>query len=143
MVLAMKNKISTLKTPLKIQLIHALLCILWNVVGITLIYIGERALGPIANWTTVIMSLIMAVSIYIGAKRFHWLYLFITLLQLILASKVVASSFILNPQLWPSDFWRLAGAIVNNIGIIGAVLGLLVFFSKKVWKLQNEDNTAT
>jgi hypothetical protein len=44
---------------------------------------------------------------------------------------VAINAFIEDPALWPSDFWRYAGAALNGIGFLACAAATTSYFT---WK---------
>jgi len=125
---------SPFNPALSLQLVHAFLCVLWNLIGIALIAQGMAALGPVASWGVVIGATVLAGLLVLGANRFIWLYVIASILQLLLAINAVTTPFIKDPSLWVYEGSRYAGVVVNLIGFLGAGWGIMVWFKLKSWR---------
>jgi len=125
---------SPFKPALSLQLVHAFLCVLWNLIGIALIAQGMAALGPVASWTVVIAASVMGLLLLLGARRFVWLYLLVSALQLLLSINAVATPLIKDPSLWVYEGSRYAGMAVNLIGLLGSAWGIMLWLRLKSWR---------
>ena len=112
-----------MRTAVRLQLIYMLLAVVWNLAGLALIAQGMRAPGPTASAGVAAMLLVLMPVVFIGARRFPWLYGSVTLLVGLGAISAVVQAFRLDPSLWPSAFWRYAGILLNGLGILGSGLG--------------------
>ena len=119
---------SGLSGPLKIQLSHLVLSIIWNIIGVVLINAGEAPLGPTASLVAAALMLVLIAFLVLGAARMRWLYVVASLFIMLTLSSVIWSAFISNPALWPSDYWRYGGVILNGFGVSGALWGLSIIF---------------
>jgi uncharacterized membrane protein len=65
-------------------------------------------------------------AILIMANRL-WprIYPWIALLAAALAAMTIWNAFKLDPSLWPSEFWRWAGIVLNGFGVGGATLAVI------------------
>ena len=113
-----------IKYPLYLQLIHALLCIIWNLAGLGLISAGLAPLGPVASWAVVVACAIMGGLLWWGARSLLWLYVLVTILQLLLSMNAVISPFIKDPALWVYASGRFAGLAINLVGVVATLWGL-------------------
>ena len=116
--------IDELKPALVLQLSHLGLSCIWNIVGVILILMGMPALGPTASLTMVAMLVGFAALLIVGAQRWKWLYVLLSLLLLAGTLATIFPAFTKPPSLWLSDFWRYAGVALNSLGAVGAMLGL-------------------
>lgn len=100
--------------------------ILWNISGIILVSQGKRALGPTASWTAIAVLLILAIALVISFKK-KWtiLYLLLTFFGGAMAFIAVRNAFIQDVLLWPSEFWRYLGIIVNSFGFFASVFAIV------------------
>ena len=126
--------INQIKPALSLQLLHAFLCVAWNLVGLGLIAQGMAPLGPVASWVVVIAAGVMGLLLLLGAKRFLWLYLLVSILQLLLAINAVTVPFIKDPALWVYEGSRYAGLAVNLVGLVGAAWGIMLWLKLKSWR---------
>ncbi|MCV6626301.1 MAG: hypothetical protein OIF38_09400 [Cellvibrionaceae bacterium] len=110
---------------------YLLLCIAWNVAGIILRANGEAALGPSASLTAVMVSALFMLVLGLGAWRWPLVYALGSCLLLFQASSAVIPAYTQDPNLWPSDYWRWGGALLNGIGSLLCAMGLL-----RWWKYQ-------
>ncbi len=125
-----------IKWPLAWQLVHALACVIWNVAGLVLVSLGSAPLGPVASWIVVMAATLMAGLLWLGAKRFIWLYFLISILQLLLSLNAVSTPFIKDPALWVYSGSRFAGLAINVVGLLGSAWGIAIWCRLKGWTLK-------
>ena len=118
-----------------VQIAWAILAALWNVAGVLLIAQGQRAIGPTASWLTAAILLVVAVLFVYLVKRWPIAYLLLTLAAGLLGLFAAVNAFTQDPALWPSEFWRYAGAVLNGVGFIAAVFAILAFFRWRASRL--------
>lgn len=121
-----------LKMALYLQLPHLALSAIWNVAGVMLIAQGLTAPGPTASLLTASLLILFAALMLLGAVRYWPLYLLVTLLVLIAASMAIFSAFYKPASLWPSDFWRYTGVLLNLTGVIGAIWGIKIAYYERI-----------
>ena len=114
-----------IRRAVAIQLAHLGLSLVWNVAGLALIARGLRAPGPTASLEVAAFLLVLGVAMGVGARRFAPLYVLASLLAGLGSSSAILQAFQLDASLWPSAFWRYAGALLNGLGVFGAYWGLL------------------
>jgi len=119
------------KPVLLLMVVHALLVIIWNIVGVWLISEGKSAPGPTA---TMMAALVFAIFIlgylFFYNKGFKKLFILIVTIGALFAFSAIYGAFTKDPALWPSEFWRYTGIVVNSIG----VLGFLILLNKSIKK---------
>lgn len=126
--------LSFIKPSLAYQFNYLMLCIVWNVAGLILLANGGQPLGPTASTTAIAVLLVFALAIGLGVWRWPYLYLIATVLLMFLASSAVIPAYTKDPSLWPSDYWRYGGALLNGLGSLVCARGLLGFWQ---WRNQN------
>lgn len=121
-----------------LQVIWAALSMCWNIAGLYLIAQGQRAPGPTASLVAAGLLLIIAI-VLILAWRSKWsvIYAVVTVFAGVMALMAVINAFTADPLLWPSEFWRYAGAALNTLGVLGAVLAIAIIIKNK---LANNNN---
>lgn len=112
-----------LKAPMYGLLLWIAGCVLWNVAGVMLVSRGGTGIGPTAS-LPVAAVLGLAALLLVYAAR-HSLVLFAALSALFALGGFVAvyQAVTGDPSLWPSPFWRWAGAALNMIGVVAGALG--------------------
>ena len=114
------------------MVLHALLVIVWNITGLWLLSQGKPALGPTATWVgAVVFAVLMAIYFLLYKKGFETLFIIVVTIGALLGSMAIYGAFTKDPGLWPSEFWRYAGVVVNGLGVLGFVFGLKSFFKRK------------
>lgn len=123
----MKTRLSLL-----LQVIHAVLCVAWNGIGLWQKANDQPTIGPTASWAALAMSVVLAAVLYSlvrsGKERG---YLALSLVAALLALVAVLGGFTKDHALWPSEFWRWAGIAVNSIGVAAFPAALAAFIRGK------------
>jgi len=113
---------------LPVQVAWAILAAIWNVAGVYLIVHGQHAIGPTASIAGAVVLLAFAVGFVITVSRWPIVYLLLTIATGLLAALAVVNAFSADPALWPSEFWRYAGAVLNGIGFGGCAAAVVAYF---------------
>lgn len=116
-----------------LQIAWALLAALWNLSGVLLIAGGDRPLGPTATITGAIMLSVFAVLYPVTIRRWPTLYLILSIVTGLICVMAVVNTFTQAPALWPSEFWRYAGAALNAAGAVAAVAAIAGYTVWKRW----------
>ncbi len=122
---------SRLKPVLCFQGFHILGATVWNVSGVILLSLGYRSPGPTASLFMAGILLVAGGVMVFGARRQIIIYMAASCLAGIGGFLAIYQAFNLDPILWPSEFWRYAGAALNSVGFIAAIAGIWV--SVKYW----------
>ena len=110
------------------QVAWALLSALWNVAGVYLVAQGLRAPGPTASLTAALLLIAIAVALYAAVDRASLLYAALSGIATFMALAAVVNAFVQDPALWPSEFWRYAGAVLNGAGFVAGAAAVLAYF---------------
>jgi hypothetical protein len=113
------------KIALKLQLVHLSFSAIWNMLSVSLVALGMQALGPTSSFIGAIILMILALVLWFTAKRVKILYIVLSCFQLAAASATIFGAFTKEATLWPSEFWRLCGMVINALGVMGS-LGILI-----------------
>lgn len=113
------------ESSLAILVLWAILCAVWNAYGAVQLSSGGQALGPTATIMGAVLALALAVLLIISFRKRPSAYRWLTLVPCALAAMTIWSAFRLDPALWPSEFWRWAGILVNVLGVVGSALAFL------------------
>ena len=113
------------------QVAWALLAALWNAVGVYLIAQGQRPLGPTATLIGAGLAVVLAAGLVLSITRAPLVYAVVSGVAGYLALATAVGAFTQDPALWPSEFWRYAGAVLNGVGFLAAAAGCLAYFR---WK---------
>ena len=117
------------ETPLKIQILYALLCIVWNAVVIWQNQAGMQAIGPTGSMAVIGgAALIVALLIFGLHRAWEWFYLLVSVAVCYLSMSAVHAGITNDPALWPSQFWQIAGTLVNVIGVLSFIAVLTTYF---------------
>lgn len=98
---------------------------LWNVVGVVLVANGQRALGPTASLVAAALLVGIAVLLAVGVLRSPTLFGALSGICGLFALAAVIQAVTGDPALWPSAFWRWAGAALNAFGAAAGCLGMI------------------
>ena len=108
--------------PLVLMLLHALLSALWNVAGVWLLAHGERPLGPTASLSVVGVLVLMMLAYGLSyAKGYQKTFFFLVTLGALSGVFAIYGALTKDVTLWPSEFWRYSGIIINSIAVVGFV----------------------
>ena len=119
-------------TSLYFLLSHAVLCIIWNAIGLWLLSQGKQAIGPTATYAGIALFFLLAVGyIFFSNKDYSKTYLIFAGIGAVLAGYAITGGLTKDHALWPSEFWRYAGMAVNALGVIGFILGVKTFVGRK------------
>jgi hypothetical protein len=112
----------------KAQAFHALLCIIWNGAAMWQVQSGEQPIGPSASGMVIISAVSLVALLALCLHR-NWeaIYLILSLMAFGVAASAIYGGFTKNPELWPSQTWRIVGIVVNMVGVTGFILVLHAF----------------
>lgn len=108
------------------QFVHLLGSAGWNVAGVVLISHGQRPIGPTASVSVAEVLLLLGVGLWIGSGRWRPLYVAISTLLGVGALIAVVQALVGEASLWPSAFWRWAGACLNLVGFVANFVGVAI-----------------
>jgi hypothetical protein len=117
------------RAALFVQLTYASMVVLWQLVGVLLVESGARPPGPSASLTTAGLAGSIGVALAFSHKRLPRLFLALSLFSGLSAVLALANAITGEANLWPSIWTRLLGAIINFVGVVGASLAAVSFFS--------------
>jgi hypothetical protein len=124
------------KKSLAFLVTHAVLGIVWNVVGIWLISQGKPALGPIATYTAIILLTILIIGYFISLKTGNdTIYSFLAIVAFFASFYAIAGSLTKSHSLWSSETWRFTGIFINLFGVIGFIYALITFTKRRKIKV--------
>ena len=117
---------------LKTQVLYALLCVVWNLVVIIQNQIGVQPIGPTGSVTVILSALLIVVLLIVALRKaWEWCYLLVSGVICALAMSAVHAGITNDPALWPSQFWQIAGVMVNVIGVLSFAVVLANYFGAK------------
>lgn len=119
---------SVVGRALPAQVTWALLSAFWNVAGVYLVAQGLRAPGPTASITGALMLIAIAAVLVLTVDRASLIYAVLSGVAAFIALAAVVNAFIQAPTLWPSEFWRYAGAVLNGVGFVAGAAAVLAYF---------------
>lgn len=112
------------KLALTLQLSHLAFSVIWNLLSVSFLALGMQALGPTSSLIWAFILTILAYVLWFSAQQVKTLYMTLSCFQLIAAASTIYNAFIKEENLWPSEFWRLSGVVLNTLGVIGSVIAL-------------------
>ncbi len=130
-----------LKPAITLQLSHVSLSILWNILSVTLVYLGEKALGPTSSLLVAGTLIILAACLWIAPKKSAIIYALLTVFQLLASFLTVRNAFLKDPSLWHNDISRYVGVTINLIGVFGTLLGLYLLFTIVIKSIETSIKT--
>ena len=116
---------------LVVQVTWAILAAVWNVAGVALIARGLRAPGPTASAGAAVLLLAVAVAFVLSIARWPVAYALLSAGAGLMALAAVVNAFVQDPALWPSEFWRYAGVLLNGAGVVACAAALLASFGRR------------
>jgi hypothetical protein len=119
---------AALGPAMPVQFAWAILAAAWNAGGVWLISQGQRALGPTASIGAAVMLLAMAAAFVLSVTRWPLTYLLLSIVAGAFGLLAVVNALSADPALWPSEFWRYAGAVLNGVGFVGCAAAVMAYF---------------
>ena len=111
--------------PLYLMLAWLAGCILWNVGGVIMVSRGGPGIGPTASLGLAGGLFIAAIALVIAARRSRIAFIILSALFGLMGLAAVYQAVTGDPSLWPSPFWRWAGAALNLFGFGAGLLGVI------------------
>jgi hypothetical protein len=118
-------------TALPVQVVWAILAAIWNVAGVWLVAQGQRAPGPTATIGGAVVLLALAAAFVVTVSRWPIVHLLLSIAAALIGLFAVVNAFSADAALWPSDFWRYAGAALNGAGFLASAFAVAAYFR---WK---------
>lgn len=115
----------SLKLPLRGLLLWIIGCILWNVLGVALLAQGKPGIGPTASLGVAAGIAFAGVLLWYAARHMPSLFGLLAALSAVAAIIPVYQAVTEDPSLWPSPFWRWAGAALNSLGVVAGLAAVL------------------
>jgi hypothetical protein len=109
----------------------AMLAALWKLGGAWQLERGLRSLGPTASVLAGLVLLVMAAGIAVAVRHRPTVFVVLAAVAGLAALVAVVGAFVQDPSLWPSEYWRRAGVLLNGVGLVAAAAALAAFFR---WK---------
>lgn len=122
---------SSLKNALHLQQLHLILSAGWNLAGVWLLSQGMAAPGPTASLFGALVMLLLCGFLQVSSHRWPLLYTGVSLLLATASAATIYAALTKDPALWPSEFWRLAGIVLNCLGVTGALRGSYICATHK------------
>ena len=110
------------------QIAWAILSAIWNVAGVWLMAQGQPAPGPTASIGGAAILLALAAAFVVTVSRWPVVYLLLSIAAGLLGLGAVINAFSADPAMWPSQFWRYAGLMLNGAGAIASAWTVATFF---------------
>ena len=119
---------------LTIQLSTIGMSVMWNLIGVGLISIGQPPLGNSASMAIVVIMLTLALTLVLTVNRVRWLYATATWVLALACLMALYTAFTGAAELWPSNYFRIFGALINVLGLAGFGLAckLIITQSKPI-----------
>jgi hypothetical protein len=114
-----------LKAPLICIVVWIAGCVFWNVAGVILIEKTGTGIGPTASLTAAGILVVIAVLLYLAARFKGLIFSLLSVLCAVAAFAAVYQAFTGDASLWPTAFWRWAGAALNLFGFVAGLWGLI------------------
>lgn len=135
---AMNSLRNSIRHVMPVQVAWAILSAIWNIAGVVLIAQGLRAPGPTASITVAIVLLALAVAFAVTVRRWSVVYLLVSIVGGLAAIAAVVKGFTADPALWPSEFWRYAGVVLNGVGSVASVLAIAAVVRLKCTEMSRQ-----
>ena len=114
------------------MILHAFLAGAWNVAGVWFISQGQSPLGPTASLAgAAVMAIFIGLYIFTLKKGYEKSFLLIASIGALAGALTIYGALTKDHSLWPSEFWRIAGIVVNSISVAGFALAVKVFLQRK------------
>lgn len=117
---------ASLKLSLHGLLLWVIGCILWNVAGLALTAQGKPGIGPTASLGVAAGIAFVGLLLWYAAQHIPSLFGILAALCAVAAIIPVYQAVTGDPSLWPSPFWRWAGAALNGLGVVMGLAGSLL-----------------
>ena len=114
-----------LKAPLICIVVWVAGCVFWNVAGVILIEKTGTGIGPTASLTVAGILVVLGVLLYLAARFNGLIFSVLSVLCALAAFAAVYQAFTGDASLWPTAFWRWAGAALNLFGFVAGLWGLI------------------
>jgi hypothetical protein len=105
----------------------AVLAALWNFGGAWQAARGLPSPGPTASALAGVVLLVIASGFFVAVARWPAVFVLLAAVAGLAALVGVVGAFVQDPDLWPSEFWRWAGIVLNGVGFVAAVAALVTF----------------
>jgi hypothetical protein len=115
----------TSKRIIWVQLPWALSAAAWNIAGVALIANGARSPGPTASLLGAALLTAIGVGLVAASNRAAIIYAGLSIVSAAMAGAAVYNALTADPSLWPSEYWRYAGIVLNGIGTIAGSAALM------------------
>ena len=119
-----------LLAALTIQLSTIGMSVMWNLIGVGLISIGQPPLGNSASITIVVIMLALALTLALTVNRVRWLYATASIVLALGCLMALYTAFTGAAELWPSSYFRIFGALINVLGLVGFGLACKLIMSQ-------------
>jgi hypothetical protein len=104
--------------------VWSVLCTAWNFYGAVQLSSGGQALGPTASLLGAGFTMALGIVLVVVFRNWPVAYRWLVLVPAALAAFTIWNAFRLDPALWPSEFWRWAGIVLNGLGVAGSALAV-------------------
>ena len=121
----MLNVSQGFRTPLLLMLVWLAGCVLWNVGGVIMVSRTGSGIGPTASLGLAGGLLVAAIALVVAAQRGRIVFVMLSALFGLMGFAAMYQAVTGDPSLWPSPFWRWAGAALNVFGFGAGLLGVV------------------
>ena len=115
---------------LTIQLSYIGMSVMWNLIGVGLMSIGQPPLGNSVSIAVVVIMLALALTLVLTVNRVRWLYSTATGVLTLGCLMALYTAFTGAAELWPSNYFRIFGALINVLGLAGFGLACKLIISQ-------------
>ena len=115
---------------LTIQLSYIGMSVMWTLIGVGLMSIGQPPLGNSASIAVVVIMLVLALTLVLTVNRVRWLYATATGVLALGCLMALYTAFTGAVELWPSNYFRIFGALINVLGLAGFGLACKLIISQ-------------
>jgi len=130
-----------LKTSLVCIVVWIAGCTLWSVAGVMPVAATGTGIGPTASLGVAGILAVMAVLLYLAARFDGLVFAALSALCAVAGFAPVYQAVTGDASLWPTPFWRWAGAALNLCGIVAGLLGVTSGFrSRRITAGANTQN---
>ena len=105
----------------------AVLAALWNLGGVWQLGRGLRPPGPTASTFAGLVLPVIAGGLVLAVRQWPKVFVLLAAVCGLAALSAVVGAFVQDPALWPSEFWRWAGVLLNGLGVMAAATGVVAF----------------
>lgn len=110
----------TRRWPVIVLLVWAVGAAAWNLEGVRRLAGGGQALGPTASLVGAVFIGVLALVLMIGERRSRMLALGAAAIMGLAGGLAIWGAVTGTADQWPSPGWRIGGALLNALALLGA-----------------------